>query len=262
MTTAIGYLRCSTEQQLDSIPVQHGLITASAVRFDYALAPHESTFLASGDAAPVPVPGCFHDYGVSASKVPFAKRESVAAMLEYMAAHDIHTIVAAKMTRVFRNARDCMDTVEAFQKSGIRFIILDFLNGQALDTTSATSKLLLQMLAAVNEYESDIIRERVAENISHRKKQGRRTGEIPYGCRLPEDPADDRLIPHIEEQRTLHRLLQGDLAHRTSQDCQRILNTEGIPAKKGGRWYASSIDSVKQHGRLFPAEATDTAHPH
>lgn len=250
MTTAIGYLRCSTTQQLDSIPVQHGLIATSAARFGYTLADRESMFTAE-DCEPVPVPGCFHDYGVSASKVPFAQRESVAAMLEYMAARDIRTIVAAKMTRVFRNARDCMDTVEKFQKSGLRIIVLDFLGGQALDTSSATSKLMLQLLAAVNEYESDIISERVAENIAHRKKQGRRTGEIPYGSRLPEDPADDRLIPHPVEQRILHRLLRGDLAHRSSQDCQRILNAEGVPAKKGGRWYASSIDSVKEHGRLF-----------
>lgn len=257
---AIGYLRCSTKEQVESIPLQHGLIAAAAGKFDFALVPYEAMFTTDDDdIPPVPIPGCFHDFGVAASKVRFLDRPSVIAMLNHMADHRIKTIVCAKMTRAFRNVQDCLDTVEKLAKSGVRMIILDVLRGQALDTTDAQSKFMLTIIAAAAEFETALLSERISESNAHLQKQGFKIGELGYGWRLPDDapppgfPGRKRMkpVPHPEEQRILFRLLNGDLSAMTACDAARALKAEGVPTKKGGKWRASTIASIRKTGRLF-----------
>lgn len=257
---AIGYLRCSTKEQVESIPLQHGLIAEAAGKFEFALAPYEASFVTDDpDIAPFAIPGCFHDYGVAASKVRFLDRPSVAAMLNYMADHGIQTIVCAKMTRAFRNVQDCLDTVEKLGKSGVRMIILDVLRGQALDTTDAQSKFMLTIIAAAAELETALLSERITESNAHLQKQGFKIGELGYGWRLPDDapppgyPGRKRMkpVPHPEEQRILFRLLKGDLSTLSEREAARALKAEGIPTKKGGKWHASTVASIRKTGRIF-----------
>lgn len=258
---AIGYLRCSTVTQVNSIPVQHGTIAASASRFGYTLAERASVFETDDpDIAPVPVPGCFHDYGVAASKVPFLKRPSVIAMIEFMAEHGIHTIVVAKMTRAFRNAMDCVETIRHLEKHGVRMVVLDVFNGQPLDTTNAASMFMLQVLAAAAEFETAQLAERINESNAYLRSQGYKIGELGYGWRLPDDapppghPGRRRMqpVPDPDEQRILYRLLHGDLSRCSQRDACRTLIAEGVPTKKGGKWMAGTIDSIRKTGRLAP----------
>lgn len=53
------------------------------------------------------------------------------------------------------------------------------MGGQTLDTSNPTSKLMLTMLAAVAEFERDLMKERQAEGIAKAKADGKYKGRKP-----------------------------------------------------------------------------------
>ena len=59
--------------------------------------------------------------------------------------------------------------------------------------------------------------------------------------------ADD-LIPNAEEQAVLRRMT-GEWSGLTDCEVARRLNTAGIPAKKGGEWYAGSVRRIRDSAR-------------
>lgn len=53
------------------------------------------------------------------------------------------------------------------------------MGGQKFDTSNPTSKLMLHMLAAISEFERDLMKERQKEGIQKAKKEGKYKGRKP-----------------------------------------------------------------------------------
>ena len=82
------------------------------------------------------------------------------------------------VTRLDRLARSVLDlsqiTAEIAAKK-VDLVVLD----QAIDTGSPTGRLLFHMLAAIGEFERDLIKERAAEGIARAKAAGVKFGAKP-----------------------------------------------------------------------------------
>ncbi len=82
------------------------------------------------------------------------------------------------VTRLDRLARSVLDlsqiTAEIAAKK-VDLVVLD----QSIDTGSPTGRLLFHMLAAIGEFERDLIKERAAEGIARAKAAGVKFGAKP-----------------------------------------------------------------------------------
>ena len=87
--------------------------------------------------------------------VPAAQRPGFQRLLERMDEGD--TLVVTKLDRIGRDSIDVQQTVERFQSEGIRLVVLQLGN---LDLTSSAGALMVKMLAAVADFERDLIIER------------------------------------------------------------------------------------------------------
>jgi DNA invertase Pin-like site-specific DNA recombinase len=87
-------------------------------------------------------------------------------------------VIVSKLDRWGRSVIDVMETLEQLQGFGVRWIAVD----QNLDTDrdNPVGRLLLQLLAAVAEFERSLIRERVKAGLAHAKANGTRSGK-PIG---------------------------------------------------------------------------------
>ncbi len=65
-----------------------------------------------------------------------------------------------KLDRMFRNAGDCSNTVEKWDKAAIALHVIG-LGGNAIDTTSAAGRFMLVVLAGAAEIERNLTRERI-----------------------------------------------------------------------------------------------------
>jgi putative DNA-invertase from lambdoid prophage Rac len=103
--------------------------------------------------------------------VAATERQGFSKLVDRMESGDV--LVVTKLDRLGRNAMDVRSTVEVLAESGIRVHCLA-LGG--VDLTSAAGKMTMQVLAAVAEFERDLLIERTHSGISRAKAEGKTFG--------------------------------------------------------------------------------------
>ena len=88
------------------------------------------------------------------------------------------TIVVTKLDRMARNTKDALETIESLRDKGVALVILN-MGGQVVDTSTPVGKMMITMLAAIAEFEADMIRERQREGIQAAKERGAFRGRAP-----------------------------------------------------------------------------------
>lgn len=123
--------------------------------------------------------GCKRVYAEQISgAIPAGQRPKLREALDYL--RDGDTLVVTKADRLARSTLDLLSLVRDLEAHRVGLRILSMGGGlRGLDTTDATDKLMLTVLAAVAEFERDIMRERQMEGIRKAQKEGRYKGRKP-----------------------------------------------------------------------------------
>lgn len=103
--------------------------------------------------------------------VPASQRPGFCRLIDKMESGDV--LVVTKLDRLGRNAMDVRSTVEGLQGLGVKVHCLA-LGG--LDLTSAAGKMTMQVLAAVAEFERDLLIERTHAGLARVKAEGKPMG--------------------------------------------------------------------------------------
>lgn len=93
-------------------------------------------------------------------------REQLQAMLDW--AREGDTVYVHDFSRLARSTRDLLTITEQLQKKQVQLISIK----ENLDTSTPTGKLMLTMIAAINEFERQNLLERQAEGIAIAKQKG------------------------------------------------------------------------------------------
>lgn len=97
-------------------------------------------------------------------------RPKLKEMLEFAREND--TIYIHDFSRLARSTKDLLEIVEELNRKNITLIS----NKENLDTSTATGKLMLTMIAAINEFERQNLLERQREGIQIAKREGKFKG--------------------------------------------------------------------------------------
>ena len=97
-------------------------------------------------------------------------RPQLNAMLDF--AREDDTIFVWDFSRLARSTKDLLDIVEKLKQKKIHLRSIK----ENLDTSTAAGKLMLTMVAAINEFERDNLLERQKEGIALAKQQGKFKG--------------------------------------------------------------------------------------
>lgn len=102
---------------------------------------------------------------------PAMERKGFAKLVDRLEAGDV--LVVSKLDRLGRNAMDVRSTVERLAKDGVRVHCLA-LGG--VDLTSAAGKMTMGVIAAVAEFERDLLIERTQAGLTRVKAAGKALG--------------------------------------------------------------------------------------
>ncbi|MEK6677494.1 MAG: recombinase family protein [Planctomycetota bacterium] len=211
---AIGYTRCSTNEQADS-----GLgLEAQAERIKAYCTMRGAELLE-----------LVTDAGVSGGK-PLASRDGGQRLLTAIREKQADGVVMLKLDRMFRNAGDCLLTVEKWEKTGVALHVVD-LGGNAIDTTSAAGRFMLVVLAGAAEMERNLTRERTRSAMAVKRGNGQRIGTVPYGFGL--SPDGTTLIPNESEQAVIANIHTWRAQRWTLTRIADELTSRSIPTKTG-----------------------------
>lgn len=141
----IGYARTSTKDQEYSLEAQIEQLTAA---------------------------GCEKHYQEQVSSVD-SEREQLTAALDYIREGDI--LVVTKLDRLARSVANTVEIQKRLEdkKAGLR--VLDM----QIDTTTSTGKLQFNLLAAIAQFEREVMLERQRVGIEKAKAQGKYKGRKP-----------------------------------------------------------------------------------
>jgi len=222
----VGYVRVSSESQAEntSLEEQQRRIESYCDAFGHELV---KVFVEVGSAKDM-------DH-----------RPEFQAALE-MVANDADGIIALKLDRVARNARDVLALVEdTLQPNNKALVLLDL----QVDTSNPTGKMILTVMAAVAELERNTINDRTQGGRKAKAaKGGYAYGSPAFGQKAT---GDGELVTDESEQATIDVIRRHRKSGKSFAKIADYLNGKGYRTKRGGQWHASSVRNT--YKRLMAA---------
>ena len=117
--------------------------------------------------------GCDRIFEEKKSGATRNEREALRQALTFVREGD--QFVVTRLDRLARSVLDLSQITAEIATKKVDLVVLD----QAIDTGSPTGRLLFHMLAAIGEFERDLIKERAAEGIARAKAAGVKFGAKP-----------------------------------------------------------------------------------
>jgi DNA invertase Pin-like site-specific DNA recombinase len=109
------------------------------------------------------------DHGISGSK---DSRPALDEMMTAARRRDLDVIVTVKLDRLARSVQHLVGMASELETLGVDLVVRD----QAIDTSTPTGKLTFHVLAALAEFERDLIRERTHAGLELARKRGKKFG--------------------------------------------------------------------------------------
>jgi len=109
------------------------------------------------------------DHGVSGAK---ARRPALDRMVVAARRREFDLLACTKLDRVARSVNHLTTLVAELEALGVGLVVLD----QSIDTSTPSGRLLFHTLAAIAEFERDLIRERVTAGMQAAKRRGKSLG--------------------------------------------------------------------------------------
>jgi len=144
---------------------------ASGARIGYArVSTHDQNPDSQRDA--LEAAGCIKVFTDKASG-KLAKRPQWDACLEYLREGD--TLVITRLSRAARSLRNLLDVADQLRERGIELVVLK----QQIDTTTPSGRLVFHIMAAIDEFQRELIVEGTHEGLAAARARGRSGGRKP-----------------------------------------------------------------------------------
>lgn len=218
---AIGYVRVSTADQADegvSIDAQAERITAYAKAQGLQLVEIHT------------------DAGISGKRAD--NRPALADAIG-QATDEQAALIVYSLSRLARSTRDAIDISEQLDAAGADLVSLT----EQIDTTTAAGKMFFRMMAVLAEFERDLVSERTATALAHKRSKGEKTGgTAPYGFDIVTDrDGVKRLKANASEQANVRYMIRRRRAGDSLRKIAERLGERGATTRAGGRWHAKVI---------------------
>lgn len=176
--------------------------------------------------------GLYYDEGVSGTKM--AKRDGLLRMLADCERGLIDYILVKSISRFSRNTVESVETVRRLSAMGIYI----FFEKENIDTGKMEGELMLSIMSSLAEDESRSLSDNNKWSIQKRFQNGTYViGTPAYGYKN----VDGRMVIDEEKAETVRRIFASVLEGKSGTKIAAMLQEEGIPTARGGKWQSSVI---------------------
>jgi DNA invertase Pin-like site-specific DNA recombinase len=171
------------------------------------------------------VASCYVDDGHSGRNV---RRPAYQRMMAERDRWD--ALLAIKMDRIHRNARNFMEMMDSLRDWGKDFVSAT----ESLDTSTAMGRFVMDIIQRIAQLESEQIGERVYMGMSQKAKTG--PGILGFHPPLGYDLQEGRLRPNESEAPIVREIFDRCKERQTLEEIAEALNGEGHRTKRGTSW--------------------------
>ena len=216
MKKILGYVRVSSEIQKrknNSIPLQKKKINEYCKLNDYDLVE------------------IYEDDGISGMSIE--KRNGYCKMIDYMKNNDIDGVVVWSLSRLGRRMKDVVEFMDYLKRNKIGFYSIK----ENLNNDDKVGGLIMNILGSINEFEVEMIRERIRDIKRDKKEKGEVYGRMMYGY----DNINGKMIENKFEKNIIRRIKNFRSRNWSWRKISNRLNEEGVKSKEGSIWYDGSL---------------------
>jgi DNA invertase Pin-like site-specific DNA recombinase len=133
----------------------------------------EQTAGLAAQEADLKAAGCERIFAEQVSSVAL-QRPQLEAAIDFARQGDV--LIVTKLGRLARSTADLLKLVDRLEAKGVGLIVQSMGKGDALDTRTATGRMMLTVLGAVAEFERNLMLERQRAGIAKAKAEGKYRG--------------------------------------------------------------------------------------
>ena len=180
----------------------------------------------------------FEQYSDKGLSGYYADRPDFQRMLHDIDAGKIRAVACYKLDRISRKTSDLMRLLEYLEKNDVILLVCS----NNINTQISTSKIIIQVLAIIAEFERDILTERIQDNLMELSKDGRwMGGQTPTGFdkqRVATGSGKNKsavsfLIPIPEQREQVQLIFKKFLETRSYNRTSVYMNENGYVTKNG-----------------------------
>lgn len=180
------YARCSTKDKDQNPETQLRLLRQECERLGYEV---------------------YREYVDQASALDIKNRVKWRELMADAKKRKFGMVLVYKLDRAFRSITHLHHTLDTWEHYGIQFKSFS----DPIDTTTASGRLMLNILGSFAEFEKDLIAERVRAGMDRAKAKGTKSGKPIGRSRVTTRPGFDERFKLVLEQ-----FKQGDLGKRAA----------------------------------------------
>ena len=169
------------------------------------------------------------EYVDTASARDLAHRTAWRELLDDCAKRKCKVVLVFKLDRAFRSVKDMHDTLATWELLGVEFRSLR----EQFETSTAVARLLLNLLAAVAEFELEMIRERVKAGMDRARRQGKRIGRPSVMDRRGFKKRFGAVLERLNAEEISRRNAAKELGIGYAT-LKRLLDVNGVAGSGGG----------------------------
>lgn len=168
------------------------------------------------------------DWDVSGSAKHTAKRVNYLRLCDAIASGQVSVVYSYSLSRIARSLTEVLKFFDLCAEHGVPVRLV----ADSVDTSTASGRMLLRILATVAEFESEVASERrLAANQAKRDRGERIVTDKPFGDKPGEDA--EAVVSAFREAHSYGR-------------AARLLNARGVRPRRAKTWRASSVVGVIQ----------------
>ena len=214
----LGYVRCSTSKQENSVDTQNKMIT------DFC------------EINKIKLDEIVIDDGISGSGEKTNKRDGYNKVIDMINNNEVDNLIVISISRWGRNLGEIYKSVELMTKNDVNFYSIK----ENIDTSSPYGRFTINLLSSLYEMELELIRERVKDTLKVKKENGKVYSPTPFGF----DRVGDNLIENKKEKRLLRKMLRLKENGFSYGDVSKYLTKNRHKTKSGGKWTRQNVYSV------------------
>ena len=232
---AVAYIRVSTDKQAtDGVSLD---VQAAKVRMYAELYGIELVEL-------------IVDEGASAKNL---NRDGLTRALALLDSGEADGLIVYKLDRLTRSVRDLGELIERYfgPKGSASLVSVE----EQVDTSTATGRMILNVLMSVSQWEREVIGERTRAALRHKARKGEYTGglNVAYGYRVAADGVN--LEEHAGEQKVVAAIHEYRAAGLSLRKIGAKLLAHGFTPRKGAEFSPNTINRVAKSARIIEQAA-------
>ena len=165
-------------------------------------------------------------------------RPQMSRLIASIETGDVRRLVVYSLDRLTRRMLHFQELLKLFERHSVTLAVVN----DPSFSDNATGRLMANIIAAANEFQLDLTKERMADMRAAYKRDGKRVaGRVPFGYQT--DPATKQLVVNEEQACRVHDFFALAAGGSRPSDLAGLANLQRWPDQKGetGKWTARRI---------------------